>query len=621
MRLKSLLLNSCLIFLLSFIFLATPASADENFKISLVSTYKTADNGKPRVVQEFTLTNRKPDVYATEYSLETSTTNIANIFVLDGKKELTPKIVTTDEKTSISFNFPDNVVGEGKSRKFSISFESPDSVISTGSVTEFYVPRLANRSSFENYVVQIELPKDQGLPTRSSPKNYDRQQKGSSNIFTYSELADQGVVAIFGQEQTYNFSLRYFLENPTTSSGIMQIALPPDNRTQRVVYNSLEPPAKTLERDEDGNWIATYSVNSQKSLEVVATGTVNTYISPLDGVPDSPPLPQHTLPDTYWESDNPKIIELAQKYQTPKEIYDYVTKTLDYDYSKLSSPSKRLGAVAILDTPHQAICQEFTDLFIAIARSAKIPARRATGFAFTNNSRLRPFNLDQEILHAWPEYYSTEKKAWIAVDPTWGKTTDGLDFFDDFDVNHIVFAYNGVSSTQPFGAGSYKPKNDKTRDVVVKVSDKVSLPEPSIEVSLHPDIFYSLPVGQKFRLDLLNKTGKAEYNLPFLTTAQDSATSENIKTSTLSTLDYLLPFQERSVSLALEPTTWWQSGVSKIDLQVGIISNSYEQAYGPIQPRFVIPATLGVSLATAAIISWGVLVRLSRKKSALRWQS
>ena len=35
------------------------------------------------------------------------------------------------------------------------------------------------------------------------------------------------------------------------------------------------------------------------------------------------------------------------------------------------------------------------------------------------------------------------------VDPTWGDTTGGVDYYNFFDLNHIVFAYNGKSSEQP----------------------------------------------------------------------------------------------------------------------------------------------------------------------------
>jgi transglutaminase-like putative cysteine protease len=56
------------------------------------------------------------------------------------------------------------------------------------------------------------------------------------------------------------------------------------------------------------------------------------------------------------------------------------------------------------------VCLEFTDLFIAIARAAGIPAREIDGFGYTQNAINRPISIDEDILHAWPEYYDTAKK-------------------------------------------------------------------------------------------------------------------------------------------------------------------------------------------------------------------
>ena len=56
---------------------------------------------------------------------------------------------------------------------------------------------------------------------------------------------------------------------------------------------------------------------------------------------------------------------------------------------------------------------EFTDLFVAIARAAGIPARESVGYAYTTNSRLRPLSLVTDVLHAWPEYYDADKKIWV----------------------------------------------------------------------------------------------------------------------------------------------------------------------------------------------------------------
>jgi len=58
-----------------------------------------------------------------------------------------------------------------------------------------------------------------------------------------------------------------------------------------------------------------------------------------------------------------------------------------------------------LDNTTNAVCLEYTDLFVTLARAAGIPSRSIEGFAYTKNSRLRPLSLVDDVLHAWVQYY------------------------------------------------------------------------------------------------------------------------------------------------------------------------------------------------------------------------
>jgi transglutaminase-like putative cysteine protease len=61
--------------------------------------------------------------------------------------------------------------------------------------------------------------------------------------------------------------------------------------------------------------------------------------------------------------------------KTPENIYKFVTNNLSYNYYRVKPDVERLGAKDALANPDEAICTEFTDLFITLARSAGIPAR------------------------------------------------------------------------------------------------------------------------------------------------------------------------------------------------------------------------------------------------------
>ena len=112
-----------------------------------------------------------------------------------------------------------------------------------------------------------------------------------------------------------------------------------------------------------------------------------------------------------------------------------------------------MGALSALNNPTSAVCLEFTDLFVALSRAAGIPAREIDGYAYTNNAHDRPLSLTEDVLHAWPEYYDFDKKAWIMVDPTWGNTTGGIDYFNALDFDHIAFVIKGENSGYPIPAG------------------------------------------------------------------------------------------------------------------------------------------------------------------------
>ena len=155
-----------------------------------------------------------------------------------------------------------------------------------------------------------------------------------------------------------------------------------------------------------------------------------------------------------------------------------MVSTLEYDYSRVVPGIERLGAARALEQPKQAVCMEFTDLFVAIARSAGIPARAVHGYAYTTNSKLQPLSLVSDILHAWPQYYDEARHIWVAIDPTWGSTTRGVDYFNRLDFNHVTFAILGVESDYPYPPGASAEENGKNVDVKFS-QNKLDKPQTS----------------------------------------------------------------------------------------------------------------------------------------------
>lgn len=147
----------------------------------------------------------------------------------------------------------------------------------------------------------------------------------------------------------------------------------------------------------------------------------------------------------------------SKKITTIPEIYRYAVDTLTYNYGRLNTSITRLGAQQALQYPDQAVCTEYSDVFISLAREKGLYTREIQGYGFSNDQELRPLSVNADILHSWPEYFDDAKQLWIQTDPTW-EDTSGIDYFNSFDLNHVVFAIHGKNPTFPIPQAVTKRK-------------------------------------------------------------------------------------------------------------------------------------------------------------------
>jgi hypothetical protein len=228
--------------------------------------------------------------------------------------------------------------------------------------------------------------------------------------------------------------------------------------------------------------LAQYYIEPQQKIDIAVSGQAK--IISWHQIAQEIDSSKYLVPQRYWEVGDPTIQAATTNLQTPKQIYDFVVKTLSYNFSQIDG-SQRHGALYALQNPNNTLCTEFTDLFITIARSKNIPAREIEGFAFSNNTKIKPLNPNSDILHAWPQYYNQTTKSWISVDPTWEKTTNGIDYFTDLDLNHLTFVIHGLSSVYPPPPGSYKPpQSTKSIDTSFATEElKSDLKPPLLTIS------------------------------------------------------------------------------------------------------------------------------------------
>ena len=613
-------LRSILVIILSLFFLSvsSPVFADENFGISLVSSYIIQPNDQTIIEQQYTFTNKTPTLYTSQHTIEIGSNKVLNVKVFDKNGNIPANIVSSDKKTSIAISFEDIIVGEGKKRQFTVQFESPDIAIISGNVVEVYVPRFSDLTRYDNYKVELRVPEKFGQPARVNPPSNNTFQSNGYTVLEFENIEDNGVTAIFGWKQVYDVTLRYHLENPTNSAGVAQIALIPDTGYQKVHYINLEPRPKLIEKDKDGNWIATFEVAAGRQLEVVLTGKANVFLTPQSDFTDPVPTKDHVLDQKFWQTTHPDVVALSKLHSTPRQIYDFVVDSLAYNYNKVSGPVVRLGAEEALRQPDQAACQEFTDLFVTLCRAAGIPSRRVTGYSYTENDRLRPLSFVDDVLHAWPEYYDQNQQRWIPVDPTWGKTTGGLDYFSQLDFNHVVFAINGVSDSTPYPAGSYKKTTEKTKDVEVAFGKEEPIPELAVSYAIQKKPFWLAPFQNKYEISITNETGVAWYNLPFQVTGTTEAKRELQLSQLTSHIATLLPYQTIIVPLEILGESKLQQTTARLTLTLQDLSSTHDVRTGlqiseAIRTVPINPVGLGVGLVIATFITGSLLV-LRRKR-------
>src|SRR5258706_11301490 len=452
--------------------------------------YSVQESGLTHVTFTITFKNLTEKYYASAYAMTLGFQDIQNLKASDPDGIITPTVTSVSGGQKLSFPFNSRIVGVGNKLTFNISFDTRDVANKIGQIWEINIPGLASGDEFSDFTVLLSVPSSFGEASFMKPDT------GSKDLtFTKDQLGKSGISLSFGNVQSYNYMLTYHLENKNIFPVRTEIALPPTTNYQKIYIDQLSPRPQSVNIDKDGNWIAQYILTPSEKINVLETGKILLSLTPREKVElsqDDRNLYTKALP--FWEINDPGIKKIATSLKTPGAIYDYVVNKLKYDFSRVSSSQVRLGAKNVLSHPTSAVCLEFTDLFVTLARAAGIPAREVDGFAYTQNAAQRPVSLVKDILHAWPEYYDDVKHEWIMVDPTWGNTTGGVDYFNILDFDHIAFVIKGIDSTYPIPAGGYKlAGQEEQKDV--EVTFAMDNNEEPTHISMTSDAYSSFLGG------------------------------------------------------------------------------------------------------------------------------
>jgi transglutaminase-like putative cysteine protease len=196
--------------------------------------------------------------------------------------------------------------------------------------------------------------------------------------------------------------------------------------------------------DVGDNRYAEFEINEVTGVEMVIhiTASIQLFqydlqtamVTGIKGFADKAKLGQYLVSEDHIEKNNPLIINIAGKMkgvddvETVRNIFKYVTQTMTYDDAKAKDElSRASGAVKALKQG-RGVCVDYADLFIALCRANRIPARYLGGIVTEDKVTTRG--------HAWVEVY-LKSAGWVPFDPTWGDT--GAATFNSMRPSYVYF--------------------------------------------------------------------------------------------------------------------------------------------------------------------------------------
>ena len=233
----------------------------------------------------------------------------------------------------------------------------------------------------------------------------------AGNTIFWKNITTRTVYAVFGDAQYYTLNLTYTLKNDGLRPVYYDIALPPPTAYQDIVINSLTPQPEKVYFDEDYNVLARYTLFAQEEKKINFKGGATLFVRPQSEInvlnaQNIAHQNNYLLETTgYWDAGLAGKNNEIEENNSIESIYRYVTSHLTYDYSRINTSKRRLGATKVLADPKSAVCTEFTDLFIALSRKKGFLTREIEGYGFSQDKNLRPLSSMTDILHTWPEYY------------------------------------------------------------------------------------------------------------------------------------------------------------------------------------------------------------------------
>jgi len=306
------------------------------------------------------------------------------------------------------------------------------------------------------------------------------------------------------QKTQYNLTYTVSVQNfgPSQATDVpLKVALLEDKLPfQDVVSRNITPQPDRIVTDSLNNTFGVYDIDSVEPGQnftatvdaVVDVYSIDFNIRGKDVGSYTGDQEKYLLSSRLIESEHELIQQQALRLrknntfitETLWDTYTFIIDTIEYE----QQPGE-LGAVWTLQNKEGGSA-EFGNLFVALSRANRIPARRVSGWAnrFPANTTLR----SPQFAHGWAEFYLPEY-GWVPADPVWGRSSR-FDYFAGHRNTRLIltrgadvhFFTRGAYNT-PYGSA------DVNTEYILTIHDK-TVKNLSIKRTIVLGFFFLVPL-------------------------------------------------------------------------------------------------------------------------------
>ena len=201
------------------------------------------------------------------------------------------------------------------------------------------------------------------------------------------------------------FSVRGTIESLT-----IKMKIPTTKKNKQTVNSlsfSIQP--DSIYTKEDNTYAVFRFYNVTESFKLIITGDITIYnVINTNNEDTNVNFAKYLMPEKFIECNHRDIKMAAKQLKAKNDIETTLNTFAFVDSSVKYKRNESIGAVEVLETG-VGKCTDFSDLFVALLRANKIPAKTVQGIVVDSQH--------DNPLHQWSEVY-LQKQGWVRFDPT-----------------------------------------------------------------------------------------------------------------------------------------------------------------------------------------------------------